>query len=303
MGALLTEGNNLYIDKQSNWRVALNMLIEAVRADAKKAKANTVIFRELSESQGDVGHYLQDEGFARSPLPNSMHIELGGSEETWLKNLSSRQRHFIRKEVYPRRDDWVVRIVDAEHPADQATQDHLFGLYENVKNKSLRLNSFSIPRDFLNVMSSTPGWELLLLYPRDPATGLESTMPAAFGACLKGASHYLPLLAGLDYSYVKTHGAYRQLLYRMVTRALDLGLSRIHMGMDAELEKRRVGAKPQSVGMYFQTEDAFAMDELANMIVPAKAIGRVKSVKLSARDIPSVAAHKARELPAMNEAC
>ena len=85
-------------------------------------------------------------------------------------------------------------------------------------------------------------------------------MPAAFGACLRGESHYLPLLAGLDYSYVKTHGAYRQLLYRMVTRALDLGLSRIHMGMDAELETAR-GCQAPVGGMYFQTEDAFAMDE------------------------------------------
>ena len=152
-------------------------------------------------------------------------------------------------------------------------------------------------------MSSTPGWELILLYPKDPATGLESTMPAAFGACLRGESHYLPLLAGLDYNFVKTYGAYRQLLYRMVTRALDLGLSRIHMGMDAELEKRRVGAKAQLVGMYFQTEDAFAMDELANMIVPAKAIGQVKSSRPVAKAMPSVAAQKSRGLPVMNEAC
>ena len=149
MGSLLTEGNHLYIDSQSQWRVALNMLLQAVRAEAKRAKANTVIFRELSESQGDVGQYLQNEGFARSPLPNSMHIELGGNEETWLANLSSRQRHFIRKEVYPRRDDWVVRIVDAENPTDAATHDHLFRLYENVKNKSLRLNSFFDSREFL----------------------------------------------------------------------------------------------------------------------------------------------------------
>ena len=218
-------------------------------------------------------------------------------------NLSSRQRHFIRKEVYPRRDNWVVRVVDAENPMDEATHDHLFGLYENVKNKSLRLNSFSIPKNFLKVMSSTPGWELILLYPKDPATGLESTMPAAFGACLKGKSHYLPLLAGLDYNYVKTHGAYRQLLYRMVVRALALGLSRVHMGMDAELEKRRVGAKPKSVGMYFQTEDAFAMDELANMIVPAKAIGRVKGTRPSTQAIPLIAAQKSRGLTVMNEAC
>ena len=290
MGSLLTEGDHLYVDKRSNWRVALNMLLQAVRAEAKKANANTVIFRDLSESQGEVGQYLLDEGFARSPLPNSMHIELDGSEEKWLMSLSSRQRHFIRKEVYPRRDNWVVRVVDAENPMDQATHDHLFGLYENVKNKSLRLNSFSIPKNFLTVMSSTPGWELILLYPKDPATGLEIPMPAAFGACLKGESHYLPLLAGLDYNYVKTHGAYRQLLYRMVMRALALGLSRVHMGMDAELEKRRVGAKPKPVGMYFQTEDAFAMDELANMIVPAKTIGRVKGTRPNPANNSPVAA-------------
>ncbi|MEC8050626.1 MAG: hypothetical protein VX210_07510, partial [Myxococcota bacterium] len=64
-----------------------------------------------------------------------------------------------------------------------------------------------------------------------------------------------------------------------------------------------VGAKPRSVGMYFQTEDAFAMDELANMIVPAKAIGRFKGAKPSAQVMPVVAAHKPSGLPMMNEAC
>ena len=105
-----------------------------------------MIFRELSESQGDVGQYLQNEGFARSPLPNSMHIELGGNEETWLANLSSRQRHFIRKEVYPRRDDWVVRIVDAANPTDAATHDHLFVSTKMLKQVSQTQPHFRFPR-------------------------------------------------------------------------------------------------------------------------------------------------------------
>ena len=120
MGSLLTEGNHLYIDTQSQWRFALNMLLQAVRTEAKRAKANTVIFRELSESQGDVGQYLQNEGFARSPCPTvcisssvemkrpglrtclldsdtlfakrSIHVETTGSYVLWMLQTQSTQR-------------------------------------------------------------------------------------------------------------------------------------------------------------------------------------------------------------------
>ena len=84
------------------------------------------------------------------------------------------------------------------------------------------------------------------------------------GVCFRGESHYVPLLAGLDYTYVASHGAYRQLLYQMIRRALELGLSRVHMGLDAELEKRRMGARPRACSMLFQTDDSFDMDALTH---------------------------------------
>ena len=264
MGCPLTEGDHLFLDPQRSWADALRLLLQSVRSEAERAGAQTTLFRDLSEEQDDITAFLLDEGFARAPLPNSMVVELEGTEEAWLSGLSRRQRYFIRREVYPKRAHWTVRVVDSEHPMDAQTQAHVRGLYDQVKAKSLRINSYPVPPNLIEEVTHTPGWELLLLYPTDPQTLQTQVLPAAMGVCFRGESHYVPLLAGLDYTYVASHGAYRQLLYQMIRRALELGLSRVHMGLDAELEKRRMGARPRACSMLFQTDDSFDMDALTH---------------------------------------
>ena len=37
--------------------------------------------------------------------------------------------------------------------------------------------------------------------------------------------------------------------------------------MDAELEKRRLGARPCPIFMYFQLNDSFDMDALSNLVL------------------------------------
>ena len=103
MGCPLTEGDHLFLDPQRSWADALRLLLQSVRSEAERAGAQTTLFRDLSEQQDDITAFLLDEGFARAPLPNSMVVELEGTEEAWLSGLSRRQRYFIRREVYPTR--------------------------------------------------------------------------------------------------------------------------------------------------------------------------------------------------------
>jgi len=267
MGSLLTEGDHLYLDRSGPWEEALRLLLDKVQATASDAGANMVVFRDLGADAEDVGQVLLGEGFARVPLPNSMVVPLEGDESDWLAALSKRQRQFIRSKVYPLRPAWRVEVCDAEHPTDADTLDHLYQLYLNVKNRALRLNTFPIPQTLLAQMMRTPGWELLLLHPTpDLAADLDG-LPAAFGLCYRGRTNYAPLIAGLDYRFVESHGAYRQLLYQAVCRARTLGLSTVQLGMDAELEKRRVGARPSPIFMYFQLNDSFDMDALSNLVL------------------------------------
>ena len=51
------------------------------------------------------------------------------------------------------------------------------------------------------------------------------------------------MVIGLDYDYVFSHGAYRQMMRRALLRAREVGAQRILFGMGASLEKQRFGAR------------------------------------------------------------
>ncbi len=101
-------------------------------------------------------------------------------------------------------------------------------------------------------MQESPAWgadDALL----DPARGGPvDGRPVAFYAAHKQDGHYGGFLCGVDYDYVYTHGAYRQMLYQMVRRAMELGMTTIHMGVTADLEKRRFETTVQRNCVYMQ---------------------------------------------------
>ena len=73
----------------------------------------------------------------------------------------------------------------------------------------------------------------------------ETGTVVAFGAHFVGPRHYAPMVVGLDYDYVRSHGAYRQALRNAVLRARALGSKRVLLGMGATFEKTRFGAHVQ----------------------------------------------------------
>ena len=81
---------------------------------------------------------------------------------------------------------------------------------------------------------------------------------------------YAPLLVGMDYEWVESHGLYRQLLAHCVERARALGLRRVAFGMGSELEKRRFGAQPVRRSMYLQSHDRYHHDVLELLASDAK---------------------------------
>jgi hypothetical protein len=137
------------------------------------------------------------------------------------------------------------------------------GLYREVQERSLALNTFPLPEDFFDRMLDYPGFELLALKLRPEAGGAADALPQVFGACFAGRTQYVPLVAGLDYRVVSTHAGYRQLLKHALLRAQERGLDRVFFGMGADLEKSRMGARPTSHRLYVQSHDHFQQDVMA----------------------------------------
>ena len=82
---------------------------------------------------------------------------------------------------------------------------------------------------------------------------------------------YSPVLVGMDYDFVESHGLYRQLLSRSVQRAQAVGAARVYFGMGSELEKTRFGARPESRIMLVQAYDRYHNDVLSLIAAEAKA--------------------------------
>jgi 7-keto-8-aminopelargonate synthetase-like enzyme/predicted N-acyltransferase len=275
MGSLLTEGDHLYLDRARDWRSALSLLSDAVAAQAAQSGAATIAIRDLDTHDTELADALRERGFVAIAMPDSYVIDpVIADDATWLAELSERARRHQRREVLGREDQYEVEVL--RHGARVPDDDELellHRLYLNVRERSLEINSFELPETLLRDMLDHPCWELVVLRLRAGAGGPADGRPVAFGAHYVGRGHYAPLLVGLDYDYVASHGAYRQALRQALLRARTHGASRVLLGMGAPLEKRRFGARPHARTAWVQSADHYGADVLAELQAAAASAG------------------------------
>ena len=149
MGSLLTEGDHLYLDRNADWKGALDLLMAAVSEHAKAEGAGTIVFRDLHAADLELAEAVRERGYVRTSLPDSLVYEpVEGGDEEWLSTLSSKARVHQRKSVLPFDDAYDGRV--AARPAgasvSDAELDHLYGLYLAVQARGRDLNSFPLPK-------------------------------------------------------------------------------------------------------------------------------------------------------------
>jgi hypothetical protein len=272
MGSLLTEGDHLYLDRTGDWRAALDLLLDAVAQEASRADAGSIVLRDLAAGDAELGEALRERGFVAVAMPEAFAIDdLPADDESWLAGLSPKARVHQRRDVLPWDETFSVEVLRAggRVPTD-AELEHLFELYRNVRARSLELNTFELPHTILREMLSHDCWELLLLRLADEP----DAPPVAFGAHYAGAGHYVPMIVGLDYAYVREHHSYRQALRQAMLRARERGAERVLLGMGAGLEKRRFGALAERRRAYVQVTDHYAQEVLATLAGEAEVAQR-----------------------------
>jgi 7-keto-8-aminopelargonate synthetase-like enzyme len=264
MGCLLTEGEHLWLDRSRDWRAALALLVTAVQAERDACEAAALVVRDVAAGDRELAAALGEAGFFRVELPESLEVAIAWHDrDEFLARLSRRERRFQREQVEPFADAWdVERIVAGGRTLRCTEWAHLNRLYDNVHRRQLALNTFALPQSLLPQLAATPGWELLLLRPRQPGGAGRGTPPQGFVLAHAGRDAYTPLLIGMDYAWVESHGLYRQLLAHAVRRAEALGVPRVRFGMGSALEKRRFGAAPFARAMFVQSHDRYHHDLL-----------------------------------------
>ena len=89
MGSLLTEGDHLYLDRNADWKGALDLLMAAVSEDAQAAGAGTIVFRDLYAADIELAEAIRERGYVKTSLPQSLVYEpVDGGDEEWLAKLS-----------------------------------------------------------------------------------------------------------------------------------------------------------------------------------------------------------------------
>ena len=262
LGCPLTEGDHLYLDRSGAWRDALALLVADASELADAAGARLLALRDLPAEDGELAAALHELGFTSVPAPTSLVLDVDwASRDAYLAGLSKRARRFQREQVEPHAGDFEVALLrSGDRAPSPEWWEHLHRLYLNVWERSFHLNTWALPADFLPRMREHAGWEIATLALRGGAPG---GPPQAFFAAHVGPEQYVPVVVGLDYRYVREHGAYRQCLAWMIRRAEQLGRQRLLLGMGAELEKRRFGARPLARTVWIQLLDQLHAQVLA----------------------------------------
>jgi len=77
---------------------------------------------------------------------------------------------------------------------------------------------------------------------------------------------YAAFMCGLDYTYVREHGTYRQLLFQIGKRAQARGMRLVRLGMDADVEKNRYGTRVEQSLAYGQVRDTYNASVLRDIV-------------------------------------
>ncbi|MEB3196179.1 MAG: aminotransferase class I/II-fold pyridoxal phosphate-dependent enzyme [Candidatus Sericytochromatia bacterium] len=267
MGSLLTEGEHLYLDRQRDWRAALQLLLREAARLQRASEADHLVVRDVPDADHELSDWLSAAGFVRFAMPEVLVQTLDWQDEAaWLASLSKKARRHVRKEVLGWRSLYEARVYGQTAEAPGAARlAHCHALYRQLQQRQLEINTFELPDTTLPTLLASPAWELVTLRKRPSP---EQPDPPEIGMFVSfiGPEAYVPVFAGLDDAHVGREGLYRQVLWQIIQRARHHGARQIRYGIGATLEKRRVGAQVQHVSLWLQSRDLYAMERVGHMM-------------------------------------
>ncbi|MEX2568094.1 MAG: GNAT family N-acetyltransferase [Cyclobacteriaceae bacterium] len=263
MGTPLTEGQHLYLDRtHPGWKESFMLLLDFIWAKQDYEQTDLLLLRDFNEGDDELQSFLLDLGFMKTHTPASHVIENleVSSMEEYVKQLSSKKRYHIRKDVLDR-----AHTFEIENVLDLSNLDYLYELYENVVNHSHEINTFKFPKKLIGNMIKSKKWDVFALKLKSTHDPRPERLPIAVEFSYKNGNVYYPILIGLNYNFLENSKVYKQLLYRIMERAIKLGCKKICFGLTASLEKRKLGAVAKSQVAYVKTKDTFNVS-LLNLI-------------------------------------
>mgnify|MGYP003629590439 CR=1 FL=1 len=257
MGCLFTEGDHMYCNVSHPLADrAMDLFLEFMENQERGMGCKMTVLRDFPKDS-IWNTQLFGHGFLRVQMPNSCSVDLKdmSSIEKYIATLSSRNRRHFRNDIEPYLGSVQCRTVPRLTSLELGQAGALF---EKVRSRNLGLNTYSFPATLFERMNENPLWEFIMLFPFNEPDRVLGVM-----FCYRNTDRvYVPAFIGMDYGALEQYAVYRQLLYRTIERAIDLGLPKIDFGMTAAFEKRKLGATVQEKYAFIETRDNFILEQL-----------------------------------------
>ena len=203
---------------------------------------------------------LVAEGFSAMPMPARHLLKVDPDQpHAFIDQLSRRQRRHLR-----RRLDAHARF-ESKIAGPQTDWQALWNMYWEVARRHLEFNLFPLPRALFPALAEDPAWEIVTLHLPVSEGGPADGHPVAFFAAHHHGEQYAALVCGLDYDYVRTEGAYRHMLLEIALRAQARGARTVHYGMEAAMEKVRLGCTVHPANAWMFARDTWQASQLRHL--------------------------------------
>ncbi len=267
MGHQLSDGMPCYVDKSNkNWKQAFDLLIKNVWNKQNELDLDLVVLRDFAYNEQELSNYFLDKGFMRMNLPDAHFMDKldWNSPEEFVERLSAKKRYHIRRYSMKYESNFEIKRLST---ANERELDNIYKLYLNLKRNNLALNTFDLPKKYFANVINDPQSYVFGFYLKNEAGEIENDLPVGFYLATMSGGNYSPLFLGLDYTYLKSHGLYRLILYRMVQDARKYNADRLQLGFSATIEKQKLGNIPEKRVGFFQYQDNFKQEVLRNLDV------------------------------------
>lgn len=264
MGSMLTEGYHYYVDRTDpKWREAFELLLEKVASLQDSLNINTLLLRDFDKNDQELKELFLKEGFAPITMPNSNIIDNmhWSTNDELLETLTHNRRKHIKKEALKNEDAFEVEY---KNSLTAAEAKYYYDLYLQVEHRNRGFNMFDYPKNILEKLSGHPNWEFIILKLK-AGNGVEPGKVVAVVWCYKAVGHYSPMIMGMDYKYVFEYKVYKQALFQVLKRARILNLSKVYLGLSADIEKHKFGAVLHARVAYIQAKDNYNMEVIETM--------------------------------------
>jgi 7-keto-8-aminopelargonate synthetase-like enzyme len=289
MGSLLSVGDHMYIDrKHASWKEAVLEMIRQMNDIKLKSGATAIQLRDIDSADTELSEFFIQEGLIKIEMPET-HVlnraDWKNEEEYMMTRLSTKSRWHFRRNIIDKRGLYNITLLSGKKNVTSEQVAEWQRLYKNVKDKSLNINTYALPERYFSNIIDHPNWEVIELRLKpEPGEAAEEKPIVAVGFCyISSRNNYSIMAVGMDYNYVLSHSCYRQSLYQSVARANQLKCGKLYLGMDASIEKRKLGVEVTYKSVFVQASDNFNMEMIGSTYQHKQKITRQEDLKSAAK--------------------